>query len=69
MVVMSKSPFRQKNIDDKTFIRMFSKDVLEESLEWHRDSQDRLLEVINGNGWLFQRDNSVPIQMNIGDTV
>jgi hypothetical protein len=32
----------------------------EVDLKWYRDGQNRFIEVIHSNGWLFQRDDSVP---------
>ena len=44
-------------------VRTFSKDVKEHSLVWHRDREDRIVEVIEGTGWRFQFDNDIPQAM------
>jgi hypothetical protein len=33
---------------------------------WHRDRHDRVIEVVRGEGWMFQRDNSIPVHINEG---
>ena len=50
-------------------IRNFTVDVKEIDLVWHQDKEDRLIEVLEGEGWKFQRDNEVPVEMGIGDRI
>jgi len=38
-------------------------DISETLLEWHRDRQDCVVEVVHGEGWIFQRDDSISIQI------
>lgn len=45
---------------DEGFIRIFDNSVAEDELIWHRDERDRLIEVIEGNGWKFQFENQLP---------
>lgn len=54
---------------DKNNIREFSSNVDELDLVWHQDKEDRLVEVLEGEGWKFQRDNNVPVDMKIGDRI
>ena len=54
---------------DKDNIRKFSSNVDELDLVWHQDKEDRLVEVLEGKGWKFQRDNNVPVDMKIGDSI
>jgi quercetin dioxygenase-like cupin family protein len=54
---------------DKDNIREFSSNVDELDLIWHQDKEDRLVEVLEGEGWKFQRDNNVPVDMKIGDRI
>jgi quercetin dioxygenase-like cupin family protein len=54
---------------DKDNIRKFSSNVDELDLVWHQDKEDRLVEVLEGEGWKFQRDNNVPVDMKIGDRI
>ena len=64
---MSK-PYKEIQISENKKLRFFHSDVLNESeLEWHRDRDNRLVEVIEANGWSFQYDNELPIQLQEGD--
>lgn len=54
---------------DERDIRTFSKDVLAEELVWHRDREDRTVAILEGEGWKFQRDNELPIHLNVGDEI
>ena len=55
--------------EDDGNIRTFSSDVLTEELVWHRDKANRIITVLEGAGWCFQRDNELPIPLNPGDTL
>ena len=48
-------------------IRTFDKDVTDNELIWHRDQNDRMVEVVNGYGWKFQFDNELPLDLKPGD--
>jgi oxalate decarboxylase/phosphoglucose isomerase-like protein (cupin superfamily) len=55
---------------DDCVVRTFSVDSISENeLEWHRDEKDRFVTILNGSGWYFQFDNSLPFTMNVGDTI
>ena len=58
-----KLPFIETKIDKYTFIREFSNDVDEMDLVWHEDPENRVIEVIEGNGWKFQYDDQLPFEM------
>lgn len=60
-------PFSQIEKDGKK-IRTFKKDVNTEELVWHRDREDRLVEVLGGSNWELQLDNELPKKMKPGDT-
>ena len=60
-------PFRQKKISKNVLLREFSRDVHEEELVWHRDKNTRIVEVVKGIGWKFQRDNQFPVTLREGD--
>lgn len=40
-----------------------------DELEWHRDRNDRLIEVIEGTNWMLQFDNDLPFIINKTNTV
>lgn len=52
---------------DEGNLRYFSKDVDDKELVWHRDRSDRLVTVLEGSGWLFQRDDELPFALYPGD--
>lgn len=62
-------PFTEKNIDKETVVRLFESSVAEDDLIWHRDRQNRIVEVLSGNGWKLQLDNKLPIELCEGDCV
>jgi hypothetical protein len=47
-------------------IRTFDENVDGHELVWHRDRTDRIVEIIKGDGWKFQMDNKVPVQLKEG---
>jgi quercetin dioxygenase-like cupin family protein len=54
---------------DNSNIRIFSKDVDPMELVWHQDKEDREIEVLEGEGWMFQRDNELPLELKKGDRI
>ena len=59
-------PFEEEKIDQYNFIRTFSADVDEMDLIWHADKENRIITVLEGNGWKFQFDEELPIEMTEG---
>ena len=58
-----KFPFKEKQIGKQLFLREFSTNVDEMDLIWHTDREDRIVNVIEGNGWKFQFDEQLPFEM------
>jgi hypothetical protein len=58
--------YTQENISNNKFKRVFSSDVSEKELVWHRDKENRIVEVINDSDWEFQMDNQLPIPLKKG---
>ena len=56
-------PFEEQQIDSQLFIREFSADVDEMELIWHTDREDRIVNVVEGNGGKFQFDEQLPFEM------
>ena len=50
-------------------IRTFTEDTDSGELMWHRDREDRLVEVIDGNDWLVQIDNELPKKLTSGTKI
>ena len=62
-------PFEEKQIDQFNFIRTFSAGVDEMDLIWHADKENRIITVLEGNGWKFQFDEELPIEMTKGKSI
>jgi hypothetical protein len=41
--------------------RTFEENVTDVELLWHRDREDRTIEVIEGNNWKLQLDDELPV--------
>ena len=50
-------------IDDGN-IREF--DVTRDDYVWHRDAEDRTVEILEGNGWRFQYEDNLPFLLTKG---
>ena len=61
-------PFKEKK-NEEHLIRTFSIDTPTTELTWHRDREDRVVEVINGGGWKFQMDDELPQDLKEGDII
>ncbi len=59
-------PFEEEKIDQYNFIRTFPADVDEMDLIWHADKENRIITVLEGNGWKFQFDEELPVEMTDG---
>ena len=59
----------QDHIINKTVIREFAANTDPMSLIWHEDQEDRIVEVLVGNGWQFQFDEDLPFELVTGDRV
>ena len=59
-------PFKQTRLDENTVLRVFSEGVDDSELVWHRDHNDRLVEVVEGEGWKLQLENDIPREMAAG---
>lgn len=57
-------PFDEINEDNKK-IRVFSENTESDELKWHRDREDRLVTVLEGQGWEIQMDNELPKKLEV----
>lgn len=62
-------PFKERKLADGRFARLFEANVDDAELGWHRDREDRVVEVIQGGGWSFQADNELPRPLREGDVI
>jgi hypothetical protein len=55
-------PYIEIHESGSTYRRVFSENSDENSLKWHWDEEDRTLEFLTPNDWLFQIDNQLPVE-------
>ena len=60
-------PYTDTKHNSNSWIREFAPDVDNHELVWHRDKKDRIVKVLDGDGWIFQMDEEVPCEMKRGD--
>jgi quercetin dioxygenase-like cupin family protein len=53
-------PFEQNDLTENVKIRTFSSDTDSGEYTWHRDREDRVVELIKGENWYVQLDNELP---------
>lgn len=58
MEIISGKPY-----EDDGDIRTFYSNVDSDQLVWHRDLEDRKVTVLEGEGWQFQFNGSLPIEL------
>ena len=56
-------PYKDK-LKEGFIERVFSEDIDEIELMWHRDAEDRLVEVVGDTDWMIQIDDELPKPMN-----
>ncbi len=61
-----KFPFEEKIVGNKK-LRTFSPNVDDGELKWHRDRENRLVEVLEGEDWYLQMDNEFPKKLVVGE--
>ena len=60
----SGKPYIDLEITDKYIIREFGDDIDPIELMWHRDNEDRTIEILGETDWAIQLDNSLPTSLN-----
>ena len=53
-------PFVNLEITDSSIISLFGENVDPVDLKWHRDREDRYVEVIDETDWMIQLENKLP---------
>jgi quercetin dioxygenase-like cupin family protein len=56
----------QEEITASVTERIFSPDIAQEELVWHRDERDRIVTITDDTDWQFQFDNQLPINLYKG---
>ena len=57
-------PYVDIEITDEHILREFSQNIDPIELMWHRDDEDRLVEIVGETDWKLQLDNKLPTSMN-----
>ena len=58
MEISSGNPYTDVGV-----VRIFSSEVDTEELVWHRDKENRKITVLEGEGWQFQFNGSLPFEL------
>jgi len=58
------TPYTDIEITDSYIIREFSENIDPIELMWHRDNEDRTLEILGETNWKIQLDNELPTSLN-----
>jgi len=56
-------PFKETHLQDNLYLREFEESVDTDDLEWHRDREDRIVQIIGETDWELQMDNQLPQRM------
>ena len=59
----SGKPYIDIETTNKYIIREFSENIDPIELLWHRDNEDRTIEIIEDTDWKIQLDNKLPISL------
>ena len=56
-------PYKQLQTQEYIY-RKFTQNIPQEELVWHRDQNDREVEILEPTDWMFQFDNELPQTLN-----
>tara|TARA_B100001059_G_C17331700_1_gene331566 strand:+ start:236 stop:535 length:300 start_codon:yes stop_codon:yes gene_type:complete len=59
-------PFMEEYACDKGIVRTFDPERDDSEYVWHRDHEDREIEVLSGEGWQFQYEGCLPYLLEKG---
>jgi len=68
-MVDSGKPYKDIEINGNGFLRIFDDDIDPIELLWHRDKEDRTVEVLHDTDWQYQEDNKLPIELREGVSI
>jgi hypothetical protein len=58
------TPYTDIEATDKYIIREFNENIDPIELMWHRDDEDRTIEILGETNWKLQLDNELPTSLN-----
>ena len=59
----SGKPYIDLEVTDEYILRQFNENIDPIELLWHRDDEDRVVEIIGETDWMLQLDNSLPTSL------
>ena len=59
----SGKPYIDLEVTKDYILRQFDKNIDPIELLWHRDDEDRLVEIVGETDWMVQLDNSLPTSL------
>ncbi len=62
-------PFTEEVYSPDTLLRHFNVNAPDHLYKWHADDEDRFIESLNENNWLFQFDNELPQSLEPGKII
>jgi hypothetical protein len=63
LIMMSK-PYKDIEVTDQYIIREFTENIDPIELMWHRDDENRTVEIIGETDWKLQLENELPTSIN-----
>ena len=57
-------PYNDIKVTDTYIIREFNENIDPIELKWHRDREDRTIEIIGETDWMIQLENQLPTSIN-----
>lgn len=57
-------PYTDLEVTNEHIIRVFNENIDPIELMWHRDDENRIVEIIGKTDWQIQLDNQLPTSMN-----
>lgn len=57
-------PYKDLETTNQYIIREFSQNIDPIELLWHRDNEDRTIEIMDKTDWKIQLDNQLPTSIN-----
>jgi hypothetical protein len=58
------TPYTNLEITDQYIIREFNENIDPIELLWHRDDEDRTIEILEGIDWMIQLDDQLPTSLS-----
>jgi hypothetical protein len=63
------TPYTDIEVTDKYIIREFNENIDPIELLWHRDLNSRKITILEGEGWKFQKEDELPLDLKKGDII